>query len=194
MIVAVLGKHGLLPVAAVYAILAAAVLALGFILNRLISGFSPELLLEIPPYRLPPLSLLLKKTWWRVGQFIKEALPVVVGGVLAVNLLYMLDVFSVLARLAAPVVRGLLGLPEEAVVAVVVGVLRKDVAMGMLALLPLTVKQLVVASVVLAMTFPCVATFVVLWHELGWRDMLKSTGIMLVAALCTGGLVNHLWR
>jgi len=66
--------------------------------------------------------------------------------------------------------------------------------MGMLALLPLTVKQLVVASIVLAMTFPCVDTFVVLWHELGWRDMLKSTGIMLVAALCTGGLVNHLWR
>ncbi len=118
----------------------------------------------------------------------------VVGGVLAVNLLYMLDVFSVLARLAAPVVRGLLGLPEEAVVAVVVGVLRKDVAMGMLALLPLTVKQLVVASVVLAMTFPLRGHL---------RGPLARTGLEGHAQVhrhharrgpVHRGLVNHLWR
>lgn len=194
MIVGIVGRHGILPVAAVYGILAVFTLALGLVLNRLTPGFSHELLLEIPPYRRPPLSLLLRKTWWRVAQFLREALPMVTGGVLVVNLLYTLDLFSAVARLAAPVVHGLLGLPEDAVAAIVVGILRKDVAMGLLALQPLTVKQLVVSSVVLAMTFPCIATFAVLWHELGWRDMLKSAAIMITTALCTGGAVNFFWR
>ncbi len=194
MIVGVVGKHGIAPVAAVYGILAAATLVLGLALNRLMPGFSHELLLEIPPYRRPPLRLLLEKTWWRILQFLREAVPVVAGGVLVINVLYMLDAFAVVAHAAAPVMRGVLGLPEESAVAVVVGILRKDVAMGLLAMQPLSVKQLVVSSVVLAMTFPCVATFAVLWNELGWRDMLKATAVMIAAALGTGGAVNFIWR
>jgi len=71
-----------------------------------------------------------------------------------------------------------------------VGFLRKDVAMGMLAPLGLTAKQLVISSTVLAMSFPCVATFVILARELGVRDMLKATGIMIASALIVGSLLN----
>ncbi|MCJ7655344.1 MAG: ferrous iron transporter B, partial [Dehalococcoidia bacterium] len=74
--------------------------------------------------------------------------------------------------------------------ALAVGFLRKDVAMGMLAPLGLTAKQLVISTTVLAMVFPCVATFVILARELGARDMLKATGIMIAAALIVGGLQN----
>nr|HPQ60814.1 hypothetical protein [Syntrophales bacterium] len=73
---------------------------------------------------------------------------------------------------------------------IVVGFLRKDVAMGMLALLDLGARQLVVGSVVLAMSFPCIATFVVLLRELGIRDLVKSTAIMLFSAVAVGGLLN----
>jgi ferrous iron transport protein B len=43
---------------------------------------------------------------------------------------------------------------------------------------------------VLAMLFPCVATFAILSRELGWKDMLKATGIMIVSALVAGSLQN----
>jgi ferrous iron transport protein B len=72
------------------------------------------------------------------------------------------------------------------------GFLRKDVALGMLAPLGLPAKQLVVASAVLAMFFPCIATFVVFLRELGVRKMLISAGIMTSAALMTGGALNAL--
>jgi len=62
--------------------------------------------------------------------------------------------------------------------------------MGMLAPLGLTAKQLVISSIVLAMSFPCVATFAILARELGVRDMLKATGIMIASALIIGGLLN----
>ena len=82
------------------------------------------------------------------------------------------------------------GLPKETIVALFVGFLRKDVAMGMLAPLALTAKQLVISSTVLAMYFPCVATFVILARELGARDVLKAVGIMIAAALIVGSLQN----
>ncbi|PIP06521.1 MAG: hypothetical protein COX52_07055 [Syntrophobacterales bacterium CG23_combo_of_CG06-09_8_20_14_all_48_27] len=102
----------------------------------------------------------------------------------------MLGIFGVIANFTAPVVTGLLGLPKEAVTALVIGFLRKDVAVGMLAPLALTAEQLVVGSVVLAMSFPCIATFIVLLRELGVVGMVKATGIMISAALIVGGLLN----
>ena len=119
-----------------------------------------------------------------------EAIPIILGAVLIINVLYVLGVFDAVANFTAPVVTGLLGLPKEAVTAIVIGFLRKDVALGMLAPLALSPNQLVVGSVVLAMFFPCIATFAVLLRELGAINMLKSTGIMIVTALLTGGLLN----
>jgi ferrous iron transport protein B len=82
------------------------------------------------------------------------------------------------------------GLPKESVMAIVIGFLRKDVAMGMLAPLGLSNGQLVTGSVVLAMFFPCIATFTVLARELGAVNMLKSAGIMIVSSLAVGGILN----
>jgi ferrous iron transport protein B len=75
-------------------------------------------------------------------------------------------------------------------VALAIGFLRKDVALGMLAPLALTSGQLVVGSVVLAMFFPCIATFVVLFRELGVGGLLKASAIMIVVSLAVGGLLN----
>jgi len=194
MIIGVLGKYGGWPVATVYITLFLTWLVLGFIMNKLLPGFSPELLLEIPPYRFPPIKILAKKLWWRVKGFIEEAFPIVLAGVFVVSILYNLGVFDFIANLTAPVVTGLFGLPKEAVIAIVVGFLRKDVAVGMLTPFPLTVNQLVTASVVLSMFFPCIATFTVLLRELGLKDMLKATGIMIVVALTVGGLLNLVFQ
>lgn len=190
MIVGLVGGKGWGYLAVVYGTLFLVWVLLGAVLNRVLSGLSPELLIEIPPYRLPPWHLLFQKLWMRIWGFLLEAVPIVLAAVLVVNLLYLTNVFSLLADFVAPVVTGILGLPREAITAIVVGFLRKDVAMGMLALLDLGARQLVVGSVVLAMSFPCIATFVVLLRELGIRDLVKSTAIMLFSAVAVGGLLN----
>jgi ferrous iron transport protein B len=192
MIIGLVGQQGMQYVAIVYGSLFASWIIIGLILNHTVKGFSPELIIEIPPYRFPPWRVVGEKLWLRVFSFIKEALPIVLGTVLAVNILYTLGVFNFIANIAAPVLTGLLGLPKETVVALSIGFLRKDVAVGMLAPLALTAKQLVISTTVLAMVFPCVATFVILARELGARDMLKATGIMIAAALVVGGLQNLL--
>jgi ferrous iron transport protein B len=126
----------------------------------------------------------------RIYGFLVEAIPIILCAIVVINILYTFGVFQAIADVTAPVVTGLLGLPKEAVISLVIGFLRKDVALGMLAPLALTAEQLVVASVVLAMFFPCIATFVVLLRELGLGKMCISTGVMISAALVTGGILN----
>ena len=190
MVFGLVGERGGQYVAMVYGTLFVVWIILGFILNRLVKGFSPELLIEIPPYRLPLWQTVLQKLWMRALGFLREAVPIILAAVLVINILYTLGVFDAIANFTAPVITGLLGLPKEAVVALVIGFLRKDVAIGMLAPLALTAEQLVVGSVVLAMFFPCMATFVVLLRELGVFGLLKAAGIMITVALLVGGLLN----
>jgi ferrous iron transport protein B len=193
MIIGLVGARGAQYVVIVYGTLFVVWIILGTILRLSVRGFTPELLIEIPPYRLPQWRAMFQKVWMRVYGFLAEAIPIILGAVLVINILYFLGVFEAIANFTAPVITNFLGLPKEAVTAIVIGFLRKDVALGMLAPLALSTKQLVVGSVVLAMFFPCIATFVVLLRELGVVNMLKSTGIMIAAALITGGILNLVW-
>ena len=165
-------------------------LFLGMLLSRIMKGESPEIFIEIPPYRIPSLVATFKKLWMRIRSFLGEAVPYMFVGVLIINALYSFGIIQFIGELTKPLITGLLGLPPEAVGALIVGFLRKDVAIGMLTPLGLNLNQAIVASVVLAMYFPCVATFVVLIRELGIVDMIKSSIIMIASAFLVGGLLN----
>ncbi|MEK7813827.1 MAG: ferrous iron transporter B [Candidatus Desantisbacteria bacterium] len=190
MVVGLLGKHGAAGLWIVFATLFAVWIVLGIILNKVMGGESTEMFLEIPPYRFPYLPGLVKKIWMRIVWFIKEGVPWIMVGIFIANILHTSGIIEIIANLARPVICGILGLPIDAAGALLIGFLRKDVAVGMLAPLNLTPAQLIVASVVLTMYFPCVATFSILLKELGIRDMLKATGIMIVCSLLVGGLLN----
>ncbi|MCX5709480.1 MAG: ferrous iron transporter B [Candidatus Omnitrophica bacterium] len=190
MIFGLLGGFGGFYVGGVYLVLFSVLIILGAVLNRTLKGFSPEFLLEIPPYRFPPLALLGQKLYYRVKGFLIEAVPVVLLGVLLINLLIYARLFDYVTGIFAPIIKGLFGLPKEAVVALVIGFLRKDVAVGMLMPLGLSAKQLFIAATLLAMSFPCVATFVVLFKELGFKNLIKATSIMIGISLVVGGILN----
>lgn len=190
MVAGLIGRHGAKGFGLVFGSLFLVWVVLGILLNRFSKGESPEIFVEIPAYRMPYWRALAKKLWMRIRGFLREAIPFVLLGVLATNILYSIGIIQFIGRLASPVITGVLGLPQDAVGALIIGFLRKDVAVGMLLPLGLDLRQLVVASVVLTMYFPCIATFAVLIRELGIKDMAKSAAIMISSALIVGGLLN----
>lgn len=190
MIFGLLGPYGIKALGILFATLFLVWLVLGFLLNKIMAGGASETFMEIPPYRIPYIRGLAKKLWMRIRSFLTEALPFVFLGVLIVNILYVSGIIGIVSKITAPVITGLLGLPKEAVASLMVGFLRKDVAVGMLLPLGLSMKQLIIASAVLTMYFPCIATFVILLKELGVKNLIKSTGIMIVVALLVGGILN----
>jgi len=121
MIFGLVGQRGGRYVAMIYGTLLLAWLALGLILNRFAAGYSPELIIEIPHYRMPPLVGFLKKVGLRVWWFLREATPVIFIGVGLINLLYFFHVFDAVATLAAPLMTNMLDLPRESIVALLVG-------------------------------------------------------------------------
>jgi len=190
MIFGLLGAFGGFYVAGVYATLLSIVLILGLVLNRVMPGDSPEFLLELPPFRFPPLSALAKKLYFRIKGFLIEAVPVVMMGVLAVNILLYFKLFDFVTGIFAPIMHGLFGLPKESIVALIIGFFRKDVAVGMLMPLALSAKQLFISAVLLAISFPCIATFLVLCKELGVKGLIKSTLIMIGISVIVGAALN----
>ena len=192
-IIGLLGPYGLNYIAVVYGTLLVIFITMGMLLNRLMPGESPEIFVEIPPYRIPHLRTLLQKTWTRVKGFMIEAVPFVFLGLLAINVLYLVGIMDYLTILLSPILSQLLGLPSDAIGALIMGFLRKDLATAMLAPLQLTAQQLTVASTFLAVSFPCIATFAVLFKELGVKDLVKVVGIMMGVALLAGTILNQIW-
>ena len=190
MVFGLLGGYGIAGLGTVFLTLVIVWLVVGLILNKTMKGKSPELFLEISPYRIPYFKALAKKVWRRVKGFVTDAIPYMLLGVFVINFLYSAGIISFIGKLASPVVVAIFGLPEEAIAALIAGFLRKDVAVGMLLPLGLTLKQLIIASVILTMYFPCIATFVILIRELGIKDMIKSALIMVVSTLIVGGILN----
>ncbi len=187
----VLGHHGMRYVAIVLGTLASVFILLGLLLNRSLQEECPELFLHIPPYRRPGWSAVVKKTWMRVRWFLAEALPLLFLGVLMAGILDTLGFIEKIASFATPFMKTCFGLPGEAVPALMSGLLRKELAIGMLVPLNLTSAQMTIAITVFSF-FPCIATFGVMWKELGGKDLIKAVVIMILTALLAGGLLRLL--
>lgn len=194
MVSSLVGNDGAKGFSIVFITLVAVWFILGSIMNATLHGHAPELFIEIPPYRLPLFTTVLKKVWMRILWFFKEALPWVLFGVFIVNVFYQLGLIDLVGEFARPVISQIMGLPKQAVGGLVIGFLRKDVAVGMLIPLNMTLKQRIIASVVLTMYFPCIATFSVMLREFGLVNMLKAASIMIVTTVSVAGLLNLILR
>ena len=192
MIFGILGHYGMRYVLMVYAALFTVFIVVGLILNRFVKGESPEIFLEIPPYRRPSLRAIAKKTWMRIRWFLQDAIPWLFLGVFIVNILYAVGFLQWLGNVFSPVTEGWFGLPRESTTAILIGFLRKDLAVGMLLPLGMRPLQLVVATTILGIYFPCIATFAVMLKELGVKDLIKSIFVMVMTALIVGGTMRFL--
>jgi ferrous iron transport protein B len=187
MIFGILGRYGIQYILMVIFTLMILYFVVGVILNRFVKGPSPEIFMEIPPYRRPNFHVTFKKTWMRVRWFLKEAIPFLILGVAFINILYTVGFLQWVGNALSPVMQGLFGLPGETSVAMVVGFLRKDLAVGMLLTVEgIGVYQLVIAATMLTIYFPCIASFIVLLRELGLKDMIKAALIMISTAAIVG--------
>lgn len=192
MVTGLVGRYGGAYLSVIFATLFFIWVVLGLLLDRGLPGYTPSLIMEIPPYRWPHLKSQGQKLSMRLGHFLGEALPFILGGILLINFLHILGVTDFLAALFAPVIQGLLGLPREAASTLFIGFLRKDVAVAMLLPLGLSARQFVVGAVILVTYFPCAATFAILSKELGVKGMAVAAAIMISTSLIAGTLLNLL--
>ncbi len=190
----------------VFAVLGLVGLVAGLALNRILPGEPEGLVMEMFPFRRPSLRLVAVKTWKRFGTFLWAAAPIMLIGSFALGALYETGLIWHLEWPLHPVVVGWLGLPAVAGLTLLLGVLRKELALQMLVVFAvarygagaynlrtfMTPHQIVVYALVAAILVPCVATIAMLGHELGWRRAGAISAGTVATALVVGGAVAHL--
>ena len=115
MIISVVGRYGGRYLALVFVTLIAVAMITAFILNKIIKGETPPIIIEIPPYRMPRPATLFKKLWMRIRGFLLEAIPLIILGIFVINILDSLGFIEVLANIFGAPMKYILGLPKETV-------------------------------------------------------------------------------
>ncbi len=193
MIVSLGMKYGVLVVCSVFAILFFLAIGMNAALNKATKGETPELFMEIPAYRLPSLRLMARKLWIRVAEYFAEVFPMIAAGVLVINILDSLSVIRFVTNLAGKPLSFLLGLPGDIAPVLILGFLRKDVSIALLAPFGLSAGQFIVACVFMVLYVPCIASFFTLVKELGMASALKVIGTVFGAAIVVTSLLHGIF-
>ncbi|MFW6279340.1 MAG: ferrous iron transport protein B, partial [Bacillota bacterium] len=94
----------------------------GTILNKVLPGESTDLLIDIPPLRVPQVGNVLQKTYMKAKSFIKEAGPIFAVGAVVITVLEETGILDYIQDLVSPVTSGWLGLPRETATAFIMGI------------------------------------------------------------------------
>ncbi|MGZ4905624.1 MAG: ferrous iron transport protein B [Halobacteriota archaeon] len=184
---------------AIYLISVVLIVVTGRLLRSAVPGRTAGLVLEIPLIRRPALVPILKKTWLRMREFLYIAVPLLIVGSILFGWLELIGVDKLIEAPMAPVTVGILGLPAFTAICLIYGVLRKEMAMEMLAIASgtfifstvMTPAQIFVFGLVVTLYVPCLATFGVMVRELSWRWALGGALFTITIALVVGGIASR---
>jgi len=175
--------------AIVYGIVIFSVLVMvGTILHRILPGKSSDLLIDLPPLRLPRLDNVLKKTGTKSYAFLKEAAPIFVLGALLISTFQITGILTFLQNLLAPVTVGVLNLPKETSTAFIMGVVRRDFGAAGLADMSLAPMATVVSLITITLFVPCIASILIIFKERTKKEAAIIWASTWVIAFIVGGI------
>jgi ferrous iron transport protein B len=169
-------------------------LVIGFLAARLLPGEKPMFYMELPPLRLPQAQNVLVKTLTRMQSYFLEIFPLFIIASVLLWAGKMTGILDGLVAFMRPVMHAL-GLPGEAAAAFIFGFFRRDFgAAGLYDLQTsgmLSAVQLAVAGVTLTLFVPCVAQFLMMKKERGWKASIGIFVFVSVLAFATGWGLNR---
>jgi ferrous iron transport protein B len=164
----------------------------GMAMNKMLPGQSSDLLIDLPPLRLPRLANVLQKTWLKSKMFLAEAGGIFAAGSLAVAALNAWGVLDRLQASLAPITQGWLGLPKETANAFIMGFVRRDFGAAGLYDMALTPHQTMVALMTITLFVPCIASIMILLKERGRKEGVLIWVADLALAIFLGGVFHRL--
>jgi ferrous iron transport protein B len=182
----------------IYGMIFLVIVATGILLSRVTPGKQMGMILEVAPLRRPRGDLVLAKSFHKLEDFLKLAIPLLVVGSIVLGLLQYYGILDAFEALFAPLFVGLLGLPSYAVTALLFGILRKEMAVGTLAVLAgtadlstvMTELQIYIFAVMSVLFVPCISTMAVLSRENGWKVAAAVTVYTVLLGIGIGAMIN----
>lgn len=173
-------------------IIVAVFLITGTLLNKVVPGKSTDLLIDVPPMRLPVVKNVFQKTWSKSAHFVKEAGPIFALGALLIGVLNITGALEFLQNVMAPLVVSWMKLPKESATAFIMGIIRRDFGAAGFYDMVLTREQTLVAMTTLTLFVPCIASVVVILKERGLKQGLIVFLSCIAAAFLIGGALAQI--
>jgi len=200
-ILGLVGRYlGLLTAIALYLFNLILIFLLGRLAYRALPGEPIGLIMEMPPYRSPSITVVAKKTWARTKDFIYVAFPFIIIGSIFLETLMMTGIIWSLVEFMAPVITDWLGLPILTGIPLIFGILRKELTLILLSELSgstdfaqiLTPIQMIVFALVTMIYIPCISTIAALIKEFGWKRAFGVSIFDIILALVIGGIAYRI--
>lgn len=170
----------------------------GKLMSMAMPEVTPGLLLEIPKYHLPTVRALLKKTWFRMKEFMIVAWPILIAGSIIFEIIHFFKLTDSINSFFNPFTVGILGLPEFVGIIFLFGILRKELVLVMLITVLgtndigriLTPVQIYTFTIFSTFYIPCLATFAVLAKELKWKNAILITVLTMAIAVLLSVIIR----
>jgi ferrous iron transport protein B len=185
---------------AIYALNLVVVAILAKIAFKILPGEPVGLIMEMPRYRMPSLSVVTKQTIFRTKSLLTIVFPYYIAGGLLLALLQLAGALGVLDSILSPVTVGWLGLPAFAGTLLLFGIVRKEMVVVVPAILYgtadlgalFTPVQMVVLTIVTIFYVPCLATVETLRREFGLGKALAISVFEMVFAVLLAGVAARI--
>jgi ferrous iron transport protein B len=185
---------------AIYALNLVVVAILAKLAFKILPGEPVGLIMEMPRYRMPSLSVVVKQTIFRTKSLLTIVFPYYMAGGLLLALLQLAGALGALDSILSPVTVGWLGLPAFAGTLLLFGIVRKEMVIIVPAILYgtadlgalFTPVQMVVLTIVTIFYIPCLATIETLRREFGWKKALAISVFEMVFAVLLGAVAAHI--
>ncbi|HCY06611.1 MAG TPA: ferrous iron transporter B [Erysipelotrichaceae bacterium] len=163
------------------------------LLSKFISGEIKPMVIEIPNLLIPEKKSFFLKFKARMKSFLIEAEGPMLLAVVLASILTEAGLLDGFSKVVEPIVSGWLGLPPEASLALILGVIRREMSVAPLIAMNLTPLQMFVGAIVSLLYLPCLSVVGVLTKEF---DLKTSTLIFvgtIFNAIFVGGLINQVF-
>jgi ferrous iron transport protein B len=166
--------------------------AVTLVVGKIVKGKVEPLLIEVPNMLLPSPKAYGRKLLLRMKHFLKDAQIPMMIAILFVAVLAESGLLGIIAQRAQPLVSGWLGLPAEAVTALILGIVRREMSVAPLLALDLSALQAFVGGAVALMYLPCISVFAILAKEFKAGIAVTIAASTVILALFAGGLINQI--
>jgi len=191
----ILGSLGMRAVFISLSVLVTLWVTVGLILNKIIkTDRQGNYIQELPDIRFPNPRAIIKKTYYKLYWFLKEALPIFIITALALFFIDKLGILQIIKTILKPIIVNFLGFPLQMVDVLIICIARHEAAAGILIKMirtgQLNYVQSVVGVTLTLMFVPCLANIIAMVKELTLKKALISVLCINATAILVAGLMN----
>ncbi len=190
--ISLLAEESLLIVFGLFLFSIVILIIAGLILDFFLGQTKEPFIIEVPELLWPRFTMLSKKIWIRIKSYLLDGAIAMIYAIALAALLYELGILVVVGNALEPIVSGWLQLPSEAAVPLILGIVRRELAVLPLLDLDLTTLQLFVGAVVALFYVPCIAVLAILGREF---KVSIAVGILILTTTTSfliGGIIMRL--